>query len=116
MSRSVRAPRYDVETIREQQATVQEALVIYPKHPAADAYRVRGAYEPCAVVATDKRFTDAELCAEFHAARADLLEASIHPSGTYWTPLDVDEDNTKETAMKRATTFLHFAARQHFDE
>lgn len=31
MSRSVRAPRYDVETIREQQARVQEALVTAPE-------------------------------------------------------------------------------------
>jgi hypothetical protein len=63
-----------------------------------------------------KRFTDGELAAEFHAARADYNEARNHPSGTYWTPLGVDEDNTKDTALRRATTFLHFASRPHFDE
>ena len=102
MSRSVRGPDY--------------GLRIYPKHPAADAYKVGGAYEPYAVVATDKRFTDAELCAEFHAARADYAEAIRHPSGTYWTPLDVQEDNTAAMATKRATTFLHFALRPHYDD
>ena len=50
MSRSVRGPDY--------------GLRIYPKHPAADAYKVGGAYEPYAVVGVDKRFTDAELAAE----------------------------------------------------
>lgn len=102
MSRSERGPDY--------------GLQIFEKHPNADAYRVGAAYEPYSIVATEKRFTTAELMAEFHAARADLNEALTHPSGTYWTPLDVDEDNTKETAMKRATTFLHFASRNHHDE
>ena len=63
-----------------------------------------------------KRFTDAELAAEFHEARADYAEASSHPSGTYWTPLGVDEDNTAETGLKRSTTFLRFAIRPHYDE
>lgn len=89
---------------------------IYEKHPTADAYRVGGSLTPYAIVATEKRFTDAELAAEFECARADHALASSHPSGTYWTPLGVTEDATAEMAMERAATFLRFATRPHFDE
>jgi len=41
-------------------------LQIFEKHPNADAYRVGGFYSPYALVSTDKRFTDAELAAEWH--------------------------------------------------
>ena len=67
-------------------------------------------------VEPDKRFTDAELLAEFHCARADYQEASNHPSGTYWTPLGVEEDATAKMALKRSTVMLHFASRPHYDE
>lgn len=42
-------------------------LELFVKHPDMDAYRVGGAYQPYAVVAVDKRFSDAELAAEAHA-------------------------------------------------
>ena len=44
------------------------AFTIYEKHPTADAYRVGGFYSPYALVATEKRFTEAELAAEWWAA------------------------------------------------
>lgn len=91
-------------------------LTIFEKHPSADAYRIGDAYEPYAVIATDKRFTDAELMSEFHSARADYSEASKHISLTYWTPLGCDEDATHETALKRSVYMLHFAMRPHYDE
>lgn len=46
-------------------------LRIYPKHPVADAYKVGGAFEPYAIVGVDKRFTDAELAAEYWECRYD---------------------------------------------
>jgi hypothetical protein len=46
-------------------------LQIFEKHPDADAYRVGGFYSPYALVATEKRFTDAELAAEYWAAALD---------------------------------------------
>jgi hypothetical protein len=102
MSRSVRAPRYDAEDLRENQARTQEALVIYEKHPDADAYRIRGAFEPYAVVATEKRFTDAELCAEYWAARNDLAIYAIGPA-----------DVTRP--REQAVTLHRFASLPHFD-
>jgi hypothetical protein len=104
------------EDLRESQARDQECLVLFEKHPHMDAYKYGGSFTPYAIVGVDKRFTDGELAAEFHAARADYAEAVRHPSGTYWTPLGVEEDNTAAMATKRATTFLHFSIRKHFDE
>ncbi|MFE4229161.1 hypothetical protein ACFRJ8_14880 [Arthrobacter sp. NPDC056886] len=91
-------------------------LQIFEKHPAADAYRVGGFYSPYALVSQDKRFTNAELAAEFHSARADYIEASNHESLTYWTPLGVEEDATAVTASKRATTMLRFEHLPHAHE
>jgi hypothetical protein len=44
-------------------------LQIFEKHPTADAYRVGGVYSPYALVSQDKRFSDAELAAEYQRAR-----------------------------------------------
>ena len=65
-----------------------EHLTIYPKHPAADAYRVGGFYSPYCLVATNKRFSDAELAAE------------------YW----------HSTSNYHAAAFLRFGSAKHFDE
>jgi hypothetical protein len=43
-------------------------LQIFEKHPEADAYRVGGFYSPYALVSQDKRFTEAELAAEYWRA------------------------------------------------
>lgn len=40
-------------------------LRIHEKHPTLDAYRFGPSYTPYAIVAVDKRFTDAELAAEY---------------------------------------------------
>ena len=57
MSRSVRGPDY--------------SLRLFEKHPHAEAYKVGGSFTPYAVVAVDKRFTGAELAAEYWAAALD---------------------------------------------
>jgi len=53
-------------------------LQIFEKHPTADAYRVGGFYSPYALVSAEKRFSDAELAAEYWAAAldADLMAPS----------------------------------------
>jgi hypothetical protein len=63
MSRSVRGPDY--------------SLRVFEKHPHTDAYKIGGAYEPYAIVATEKRFTDAELAAEYWllSSRAERMNA-----------------------------------------
>ena len=59
-------------------------LTIFPRHDRIPfVYRVGGSWQPVAVVATDKRFTDAELCAEYWAHCFDHLDlygaAGNHP-------------------------------------
>lgn len=55
-------------------------LQIFEKHPTADAYRVGGFYSPYALVSRDKRFSDAELAAEYWRSRY-VHEAVIGQSG-----------------------------------
>ncbi len=47
-------------------------FTLYPKHPTADdVYFIGGAWAPAAITAIDKRFTDAELMAEYWAAHGE---------------------------------------------
>jgi len=53
-------------------------LQIFEKHPEADAYRVGHAFTPYAILATEKRFTDAELAAEYWMSVAcDMPSAEV---------------------------------------
>jgi hypothetical protein len=72
-------------------------LQIFEKHPTADAYRVGGFYSPYALVSQDKRFSDAELAAEYWAA---ALDADI------MAPADL---------VAITATVRRFATRPHFD-
>jgi hypothetical protein len=49
-------------------------FTIYEKHPTLDAYRYGPSFTPYAIVAVDKRFSDAELAAEYHSAWAVMLD------------------------------------------
>ena len=90
------------------------ALTIYEKHPTADAYRIGGFYSPYALVATDKRFADAELAAEFEAARCDYLIQQT--TGSYWAPPGETWPTDPVSVGRRTATLLHFASRPHYDE
>jgi len=79
-------------------------LQIFEKHPDADAYRVGGFYSPYALVSTDKRFTDAELAAEWWATVADVQVGQGSPRRT-----------GKTRAAWRAITIHRFATLPHFD-
>jgi len=50
-------------------------LQIFEKHQHMDAYRVGGFYSPYALVSQDKRFSDAELAAEFWASHGEANAA-----------------------------------------
>lgn len=50
-------------------------LTIFERHPTADAYRVGGSYSPYCLVSKDKRFTDAELAAEYWRLRLKVCAA-----------------------------------------
>ena len=89
-----------------------EHLTIYPKHPTADAYRVGGFYSPYCLVATDKRFTDAELAAEFHFAR---LDSRVRGARQQYSPSDVNWHHYLK-GLDQEAAFERFATRDHFDE
>lgn len=53
------------------------SLSIRDKHPTLDAYYFRGAYVPYAIIAVEKRFSDAELAAEYWAAMEELSSKKL---------------------------------------
>jgi len=83
------------------------AFTIYEKHPTADAYRVGGFYSPYALVATEKRFSDAELAAEWHRAASTEFAAMGNPSGY--------KPGAQQRAAIQRETLYRFATLHHFD-
>ena len=81
-----------------------EHLTIYPKHPTADAYRVGGFYSPYCLVATDKRFTDAELAAEYWECQYDS-ETARGWANDYAI---IRRYDAKLETMQRFATLPHF--------
>lgn len=65
-------------------------------------------------IASKKRFTDAELAAEFEAARCDAMMA--RGSGTFWAPLGETWPNDLASASERCSTLLRIATADHYDE
>lgn len=84
----------------------------------ADIVRYKGQWMPEALATggKDKRFSDAELAAEFEAARCDAMVARANGTGTYWTPLGDTWSNNIHDAQDRAMTLLRFATEPHHDE
>lgn len=82
-------------------------LHIYPKHPDADAYRVGGYYSPYCLVSEDKRFTDAELAAEYWR---QSLAGCIHPVDSFrgYTGVEV-----RGPSSARIETLRRFASLPH---
>lgn len=76
-------------------------LRIHEKHPHADAYRVGGFYSPYALVSTEKRFSDAELAAEYWSTAA-----------MYWSA----QANDDEFDIGRLKVMQSFATHNHHDE
>ena len=95
------------------EAVNSPTLKWFEKHPAMDAYRVGRHYAPYALLARDIRFSDAELAAEFEAARCDAMMA--RGSGHFWAPLGETWSSDYESAMHRSMTLLRFASAEHFD-
>jgi hypothetical protein len=82
---------------------------VYEKHPTADAYRVGASFTPYAIVAKDKRFSGAELAAEYYRS-AFLHENSLSENDGY--------DGMPETRAHRyqATMLWRFATAKAYDE
>jgi hypothetical protein len=75
-------------------------LTHFPRHPSApDTYYINGAWAPAAVTAVEKRFTDAELAAEYWASALAIGHVN---------------DYLRESGM--CQTFRRFARLPHHDE
>ncbi|MFB8368565.1 hypothetical protein ACFC25_04285 [Pseudarthrobacter sp. NPDC055928] len=88
-------------------------LELFPKHPDMDAYRVGGAYQPYAVVAVDKRFSDAELCAEYQNSR---LISYVRQKRTHNYPGDMVLFDHYERGLEQEWLLERFATLPHYDE
>ena len=102
------------------QAEVQCGFLTYhPRHPDMPnvvRYENQWMPESLATGMNYKRFTDAELAAEFEASRCDAMVAKAAHAPTYWAPLGETWENTYDAATERTMTLLRFALNPHFDE
>lgn len=82
-------------------------LRVYEKHPGdgQPVYRVGGSFTPYAIVATDKRFSVAELSAEYHCAE---MGTWLEHFGIFKGP--------EEEYRKIHEAFARFAFLPHYDE
>lgn len=85
---------------------------LYEKHPTADAYRVGGAFQPYAIVGTDKRFTDAELAAEWHYQDNRCGQKCEG----YAVAHDGTSMGTEEGEIEKLRIAHRFATLPHYDE
>jgi hypothetical protein len=86
---------------------------IYEKHPHVDAYKYGGSFTPYAIVAVEKRFTDAELAAEYWQQQR-RFEAASRRSFKYADRPDLVAHREQEWG--RLIVSERFATLPHFDE
>lgn len=88
-------------------------LTVFEKHaePEPPVYRVGGSFTPYAIVATDKRFTDAELAAEFWRSEHDYERAfhGMRYACGNWP-------HSKFEAYERVAIVERLANLPHYDE
>jgi hypothetical protein len=84
-------------------------FTIYEKHPTLDAYRYGPSFTPYAIVAIEKRLTDAELAAEYYAQQMEAVEAvdRAYPWG---------DSEEVEAATAKIYVLEAFASRPHAHE
>ncbi len=87
-------------------------LNIFQKHPDMDAYYVGGSYTPYCIVARDKRFTDAELAAEWQYQ--DNRCGQVCEG--YGVAHDGTSMGTEEEEIELLRLMYRFATLHHFDE
>lgn len=90
-------------------------LTIFPRHHRIPfVYRVGGSWQPLAVVAEDKRFTDGELAAEVWCACDErTANASNILIGQHNNP---HSQKAFQEAIERVITLHRFAITPHLDE
>ena len=85
--------------------TDYEALRVFEKHPVAEAYHVGGSFTPYAIVAVDKRFTDAELAGIYWGCAFEVLDAR-----------DMGRLDYSQSRLRESVTLWRFATLPSYDE
>ena len=90
-------------------------LTIFVRHPTMDAYRFGGSFTPYAIIAKDKRFSDAELAAEMWHASDDRTgnAANIMSGDNYRNP---HAQQAFQLSIDRAIVIHRFATLPNYDE
>lgn len=93
-------------------------LTIYPKlerpTTGAEIMPYREQWQRESALQGAKHLTDAEMAAEFEAARCDYLISAT--TGNFWSPLGETWPSDHASAGRRAATLLRFATLPHYDE
>jgi len=90
------------------------AFTIYEKHPTADAYRVGGFYSPYALVSRDKRFSEAELAAEYWYDYSVYVREAANLLSCHERHMAAATESFKE-AVRKCGILDRFATLPHFD-
>lgn len=83
------------------------SLKIFRKHPYADAYKVGASFTPYAIMAKDKRFTDAELAAEYWGQQMEAVRA-VDRAYPWGCGEEVDIETARIYTLERFVTLPHF--------
>lgn len=86
-------------------------LTIYERHRDMDAYKFGASYTPYAIVAVDKRFTDAELAAIYFMTHSTVMQFL-----GYMGKRGSATDLRARDAERRLAIIERFATQPHFDE
>jgi len=87
-------------------------MKILEKHPTLDAYRFGPSFTPYSIVAVDKRFTDAELAAEWHYQ--DNRCGQVCEG--YGVAHDGSSMGAEEDEIEKLRLVYRFATLPHYDE
>lgn len=90
-------------------------LRIFEKHPTADAYRVGGFFSPYCLVSQDKRFSDAELAAEYWCQHSNYVREASNVLHCQERHMKAAGASFQE-AQRKADILYRFATLPHFDE
>jgi len=85
-------------------------LTVFPRHPSApDTYYINGAWAPAAITAVEKRFSDAELMAEYWMWQGNQ---------EWWLARPNMDRRSKviQRVIHRAEVMARFARLPHHDE
>ena len=89
-------------------------LTVFPRHPSApDTYYINGAWAPAAITAVEKRFTDAELAAEYWRTSTD---AAYITEGITWKDMCDGWSANEDDALERYGTLHRFATLPQHDD